>query len=84
MKVYIVQGSTGEYSDHIEWLVCGYVDEKLAQERVNACSARARELIVKYTNRGDIPDGANEHDPRMQVDYTGVNYTYVPCIIEDL
>ncbi len=30
-KIWIVQGSTGEYSDHSEWPVCGYYDETAAK-----------------------------------------------------
>lgn len=77
-KIYIVEGSTGEYSDHTEWIVCAYEKENDAQTHVVDASAMARELIAEYETPYDIPNGANPFDPKMRVDYTGVNY----CVIE--
>ena len=34
-KVWIVEGATGEYSDHYEWPVCFYETEAEAQAMVN-------------------------------------------------
>ena len=74
--IYIVEGSTGEYSDHRDWMLCAYRDEAAAQEHVEKATARANELVAEYQRSYDIPSGANEHDPSMQIDYTGVRYTY--------
>ena len=34
-KVYVVEGSTGEYSDHREWPVAAYMREDLAREHAD-------------------------------------------------
>ena len=73
MTIYVVQGSTGEYSDHIEWLVKAYADEKQAQTHVVLAQARANELYAGVPRYYDIK-GKNEHDPEMQTDYTGTHY----------
>ena len=74
MQIHIVIGSTGEYSDHQEWPVKAYYSQERAQEHVTNATRKAGELVVMHKNRWDIPKGANEYDPDMQVDYTGVNY----------
>ena len=77
MKVYVVFGSTGEYSDRREWIVCGFLDEKRAQERVVLASHRANELFVKYKNTyWDATKEKNEYDDRFDMDYTGTTYYY--------
>lgn len=78
MKIYIVHGSTGEYSDRKEWIVCAYKEEDHARKHVLAASSTARELIIKYGNYYNIPRGANPFDPEMSVDCTGVNYDVLP------
>lgn len=75
-KVYVVMGTTGEYSDRTEWPVCAYLEESLAQEHITKATARAKEIEVL---RGDrylrAPDGVvNEYDPDMSMDYTGTDY----------
>jgi hypothetical protein len=76
--IYIVQGSSGEYSDHIEWIVAAFRREADAQELIKKASARARELFIhrnKWQNIYPIPTKyTNEFDPDMQMDSTGVNY----------
>lgn len=86
-QIYIVQGSTGEYSDHTEWVIAAYRKEEEAQAHVAAATARARELKVDPGSDGRIKDWyqkrksaerQNQFDPQMQIDYTGVYYTYYP------
>ena len=74
MKIFVVIGSTGEYSDHQEWLVVAFSDKVVAERFVLTVSARARELLAKYGRGYNIPKGSNEHDPEMTIDYSGVNY----------
>ena len=85
MNIYLVQGSTGEYSDHREWLIAAFYSEGKAQSLVTAATARANEIMVE--RNGDyygIPEGTNQYDPHMQVDYTGVvHYTYLTVEIKD-
>lgn len=82
-SVYVVIGTTGEYSDHQEWPVKAFMTEGAAKRWVELASARARELGVYNSNskidydiRHKIHEKANKYDPDMQVDYTGVNYYY--------
>ena len=60
-QVYVVEASTGEYSDHREWPLCAYEHEDEAKAHVVAAQTWAR---------------ANPYDPNMQIDYTGVRYRY--------
>ena len=77
-KIYVCCGSTGEYSDHIEWYVRAFADESVGRDFVEKCSARYREIKAEYgDNSWEIPENANEFDPGMQTDYTGTNYYLV-------
>lgn len=73
-KVYIVMGSTGEYSDHQEWLVAAYFDKEKGKEHVEKAGARAREIERQRESRYSIPQGINEYDPYMLMYYTGTFY----------
>jgi hypothetical protein len=79
--IYIVEGSTGEYSDHQEWPVVAYeeeIDAKLhvaaAEEwaRVNSVSTQS-DTLLDYHERSDLK---NPYDEGMRIDYTGVRYHY--------
>jgi len=78
MNIYVVMGSTGEYSDERRWTVIAYFDKVKAQEHVINADRRAKEIFVEY--KGDwveykeIPPNANEFDPDMVMDYTGTIY----------
>ena len=74
----MVMGSTGEYSDHREWMVRAFTTESAAKDFVKRVTQRAQEVISRYEG-GYMPDGVNELDPNMRVDYTGVNYSYEKC-----
>ena len=71
-------GSTGEYSDHTEWLVAAYYSKEKARELVINAGNRANELFSQFSQYGrfshNIPAKANKFDPGMQMDYTGVRY----------
>lgn len=45
--VYVVMGTTGEYSDRDEWAVCAYTSEDSAKTHVERATARARELFER-------------------------------------
>ncbi len=45
--IWMVEGQTGEYSDHCEWPVAFYYDEELAKRHVELASARQREISEK-------------------------------------
>jgi hypothetical protein len=73
-NVYVVMGTTGEYSDRNEWAVMAYLDEAAAQEHVVNADRRAKELFATRPDRYSIEKGANEFDPDMSMDYTGTSY----------
>ena len=89
MDIWIVEGSTGEYSDHREWILCAFTTEAAANALVLQASARARELQQKYPASywfsWDNDDGKerNEFDPQMEIDYTGVNYRTIKCELRE-
>ena len=77
-SVYLVVGSTGEYSDHVAWYVRAFQSQSAAQNL-------AQKLTVASTNlKGDRysrrVEAANEElmraqgDPQWQTDYTGTRY----------
>lgn len=88
MKIYIVSGSTGEYSDRTDWMVRAYASEDEAKRVVEEYSAKAKEVEV----RCDLPEDDPNHfdkskrwrddfkwphpDPDFQMDYTGTSYAY--------
>lgn len=77
--IYVVFGTTGEYSDRSEWPVRAFRTEAQAQELIEKASAAAREVFLKYESgelhRWDIDDGDfNPYDSKMQIDYTGTTY----------
>ena len=77
--VYVVVGSTGEYSDRSEWYVAAYFDEELAKEHVMLADEKGRELFASdNTWKGRIEmKGKNPWDPDGQSpDYTGWTYYY--------
>ena len=74
--VYVVMGSTGEYSDHVEWPVRAFLLETKAQQFVEACT-REHERI-SYARSGFWIQRRVEVDhaldPNYQCDYTGTRY----------
>lgn len=80
-SVYVVMGSTGEYSDRGEWPVVAYSVEDDAKAHVERAQARAREIFQKWHGRAwhwSKEEDPNEHDPDMCLDYTGTTYYVMP------
>jgi hypothetical protein len=77
MTIYVVQGSTGEYSDHREWLVRAYSDEEKAKAKVVRCTERANAAQAAGVCIYDSVESApfRNEDPMLQLDYTGTNYS---------
>ena len=73
VKIWVVSGSCGNYSDRVEWNVCAYISKKDAQEHTANAQVKAIRLHNQYSYC-DIPKGANEYDPDMVSDYTGTTY----------
>lgn len=80
-KIYIVMGTTGEYSERSEWPVCAYTDQQQAQKHAADASAVAREELVKCEADGAYYDAfderratVNPYDPNMDLNYNGTSY----------
>jgi hypothetical protein len=50
--IWVVMGSTGEYSDHRTWLVCAYEDKTRAERHADEAAKRAKA----------VDDAKCEHD----------------------
>ncbi len=74
MKIYIVGGTTGAYSDRTDWVVCAYTDSEQAETHVRNAMLRAKEIEKSRESRYTAVRGINEFDPEMRMDYTGTEY----------
>ena len=93
MTIWIVEGSTGEYSDHHEWIAGCYTREDTAKEHVVLATAWARANGISgehdrggdYNTVSDYYDArpTNPYDPSMSVSYTGVYYTCYPVRLSE-
>ena len=80
--VYVVMGSTGEYSNRREWPVRGYFTEAEAQAEVLRLDEIARVVRLEIETRRDAGDwntdglvaAARQADPAFDHDYTGTSY----------
>ena len=73
-QAFLVIGSTGEHSSYTEWCVAVYLDEHEAQKHAARASewyARHEREIPHFVSSGE---GGNPFDPKMIVDYTGVEW----------
>lgn len=83
--VWVVEGSTGEYSDHREWPIGWYETQAEAEDVVTALT-RAVKAFQNLAPDADHPDDyeardyareqmrATGIDPFCSIDYTGINY----------
>jgi hypothetical protein len=92
MKIYIVSGSTGEYSDRTDWMVCAYKSEDEAKRIVAEYDRIAKEIEVRCRLDEDDPLRLDRYsfnrwhgddrpkwphpDPDFSMDYTGTTYGY--------
>ena len=96
MKIYIVEGSTGEYSDKYNWLVKAFSDREKAdllckelQEAADSIQKEFDEINVSIYYMYDekyryILDKFPKHkeDPSFAMRYTGTFYSVVECELE--
>lgn len=52
-KIYVVMGTTGEYSDRSEWPVIAYFDEEKAKQHVTLARQEAKRILhlAKHNNK---------------------------------
>lgn len=87
MKVWIVEGSTGEYEDRCEWIVKGFVSKEHAMSLRTKLESVLKEEELHRENMGlnydDIPDKLLQLDPDASVDYTGASYSLYSIDVEE-
>jgi len=90
IKIYVVVGDTGEYSDHHQWLVCAYMSEELAQARVIELETLMKTLgavaDAEWEERELAMDKMRKHehgDQFFNIDYTGTTYSYIEIELKD-
>ena len=88
MRIYVVSGSTGEYSDRTDWMVRAYSSEEAAKAVVVEYDAAAKEIEARCRLEEDDPNYFDKYkrwdedfkwphpDPSFQMDYTGTYYSY--------
>ena len=94
MKIYMVQGSAGEYEDYRTWLVKAFVSEKSAQDYSQKCAAEFRRIETEAKEKGTFfydweyekyNISPNIYDPKMDMGYSGAQYDVVECeLIEEI
>lgn len=87
-KIWVVMGTTGEYSDRNDWPVVAFPDKARAEARIVACTQEAN----KRFSESQVPDESNDWssyntdnnvlDPNMKMDYTGTSYFHYEVEIE--
>lgn len=80
MKIYVVMGTTGEYSNQNEWPVCWCANQELAADLVSRFTRLAAEHVAHHKDKFDYYDStpAPEFDPKFKCDkYTGTSYYLV-------
>lgn len=83
MTIYVVFGTTGEWSDRIEWPVKAFADEAKARHLVEQASAEARAIFARRKSRYAPGDNeTNPYDPTMLMSYTGTSYYVVHVELE--
>ena len=68
--IWVVSGSTGAYSDRVEWNVCAFGSEAEADKFNNLCQVEAD----KFNYDCCRDDYGHKYDPQFQLDYTGTSY----------
>jgi hypothetical protein len=91
--IWVVQGASGEYSDHMEWPICFYHDEILAKSHVELASQEHRrisEIIRKSEESGDFdynysnPALTNKWDPKQDNNFYWTHDTNYFCFKVEL
>lgn len=78
-RIWIVMGSTGEYSDRTEWPVLAFTSEADARVHIAALDVRMQQMPQDWKdNRWDYNDEIAAHmaplDPGFSLNYSGTSY----------
>jgi hypothetical protein len=83
-KIFIVRGTTGEYSDQRSWLVAAYRDETLANIHADTAAAKARaheKKTERYSHDDGLAEAMGAWDPDAKMDYAGTDYHVLPVTL---
>lgn len=87
MKIWLVQGMTGDYSDRDVWIVAAYTDAKAAQLRAQALDERVRcKQYLDYDERHKAQQAIRADprgDPYCRIVFPGTNYSVEKCELFD-
>ena len=76
-KIFVVMGTTGEYSDRSEWPVRAFFTQQQARDWADAAKARMHELAdgrqLEYSQRERLAK-LNQYDPGHMWDYTDTDW----------
>lgn len=80
-RVWIVMGSTGEYSDRTDWPVVAFASEAEAKERIAALDVRMQKIKQEWRDAPwECEDEIKAHmaplDPYFSSGYTGTSYFF--------
>ena len=78
MKIYIVQGNTGEWDSYQDWTVCACSTESGAKARIDKLVHLMMEINPKFGDK-DAIEKMRTHkdgDPQFDTDTTGASYDY--------
>ncbi len=77
-KIWMVGGTTGEYSDRTEWVVDAWRSEVEAQARIAFLTNKMQELGISrrmdYDIRQEAVEKMRQFDEAFSHDYTGTSY----------
>lgn len=78
-NVYVVMGSTGQYSDYRQWYVNAYLDPEQAAAACELIEAWCKEEKCHVNSPASVSPGHQlcPLDPNFQCDYTGTHYEVV-------
>lgn len=82
MNIYILQGSTGEYSDRTDWIVRAYTSKDEAEADCFKANDEAHAVMKTTESYWEITDkeiSLLTVDPNAQFDYTGTSYWVKDC-----
>lgn len=82
-NVWIVVGSSGEYSDFTQWNVKGYTDKAKAEEHARLAN-EFENTVRRAPGVGYYNMPKNPYDADCRRDYTGTDYDVVGIFVDDL
>ena len=86
MTIYIVTGSTGEWSDRTKWLVKGWWSKEKAIQHVKDLEElykTSSPLGDRYQRKNTLETIMKTLDPSFQEDYTGTHWYVQEVEVED-